>query len=366
MRFLYAHPIAQSLDLPGILRDPAVYKAHPEPDVAAAIMVVHRFAPNIASVLFNYKVWAMHPAAMPNERPELCPCHTQVLEGATKVDGHVLSTNPAELASPYLRGILSKGKKYRLRQPVSSVLAHVRDGINEYLDYKKRRNRDDPEYHKALDTWAHAVMARARWRATEAAKTRPQEPDGYPDMDNQLAAAQNALVFGPEDRAPHAVFFACGRAYAAKLHARLEEEGAFGHETATADELLRRIEAFNQNLSLKHHKRLPYLYGAWKAKKQTFRWIAGTSRVQDGTHEAEDNREEEGPPRNALSEAGKLMVKVLQTVMATLRGKDRQRVADGSPSRYWVIEDIDEFVQEFRVVAATLGPRTISRRCTRP
>jgi len=45
IRFLFGRPIAKDLDIPGLLKEPDVYKLHPEPDVAAAIMVVHRFAP---------------------------------------------------------------------------------------------------------------------------------------------------------------------------------------------------------------------------------------------------------------------------------------------------------------------------------
>jgi len=38
--------------------------------------------------------------------------------------------------------------------------------------------------------------------------------------------------------------------------------------------------------------------------------------------------------------------------MRTLRRKDREWVGQGNKARYWVIEDIDEFVQEFRVLAS--------------
>ena len=55
VRFLYGHPLAEKMGLPEIIRDPEVYRLHPDPDVGASIMVSHRFAPQIASVLFNYK-----------------------------------------------------------------------------------------------------------------------------------------------------------------------------------------------------------------------------------------------------------------------------------------------------------------------
>ena len=60
--------VAAALRLPDLFHDPQVYKLHPEPDVAAAIMVVHRFAPQIASDLFNYSKWAANPADNPADK----------------------------------------------------------------------------------------------------------------------------------------------------------------------------------------------------------------------------------------------------------------------------------------------------------
>jgi len=140
-------------------------------------------------------------------------------------------------------------------------------------------------------------------KLSEAAKRLPPEPDGYPGFRQQLKSAKNALVFGPEGRAPHAIFLACRRLYQAKLHNRFEEAGAFGIERRTKREVLDEIRAFNEGLHLPQHERLPYLYGSWKAKKQAFRWIAGTSRVQD--EQAQVQSEEDGPPKNALSELGR-------------------------------------------------------------
>jgi len=352
VRFFYSHPIAEKMGLPDIIRDPEVYKLHPDPDVGAAIMVVHKFAPQIASALFNYKEWAMSPKPMEAGGEAQCPCHTQVRPNATLVEGHVLSTEPEELASPYLRDILSKGKKYRLKQPVHTVLTRLKEGLDQYVDYKVKTNQNDADYERALHKWAEAVTARAEARMVEAARENPQEPDGYPDLDRQLKAAKTALVFGPEDRAPHALFFACGRLYAAKLNERLEQANAFSKETRPPKDLLEHIRSLNEDLQLIHHGRLPYLYGAWKAKKKAFRWIAGTARNQDERDPDAPEPDDDGKPKNALSEAGRLMVKVLQNVMRTLRRKDREWVGQGNKARYWVIEDIDEFVQEFRVLAA--------------
>ena len=60
IRFFYGNRIAGEMDLPGIIRDPEVCREHPEPEVGAAIMVVHKVAPQVASDLLNYKEWSMN------------------------------------------------------------------------------------------------------------------------------------------------------------------------------------------------------------------------------------------------------------------------------------------------------------------
>ena len=94
IRFFCGNRIAGEMDLPRIIRDPQVYKERPEPKVGAAIMVVHKFAAQVASELFNYKDWSMHPMPMESHPASSCPCHTQVLPDTDLVDGHVLCTDP--------------------------------------------------------------------------------------------------------------------------------------------------------------------------------------------------------------------------------------------------------------------------------
>ena len=356
VRLLYGNRHAASVNLPDLLRSPEIYKLHPEPDVGAAIMVVHRFAPQIASELFNYSDWSTHPE--PLDIPAAsCPCHGQVHPDTPLVEGHVLATDPAYLKSPYLRDILAKGKKYRLQQPLASILPRLQDGITQYIDYKMKAKRDDYAYAAALERWASAVMAGARARLSQAAINQVPEPDGYPGLKEQLRAAKNALVFGPEDRAPHAMFFACGRLYSSKLLYRLEDSGAFIVDNRDPAAILQHIKQLNELLKAEHHDRLPYLYGSWKAKKGTFRWIAGTSRKQDppAGDQSKDKPKEEGAPKNALTDAASAMVPVWQHIFKSLRSMDLQRRARGQPARYWIVEDIDEFVQEFRANAALLA-----------
>ena len=280
IRFFYGNRLAAELNLPALLKDPHIYSQHPEPDVGAAIMVVHRFAPQIAAELFNYSEWSAKPAPLICHDAEQCPCRRQTLPGVPLINGHVVSTDVSLLASPYLRDVLAKGKKYRLQQPLASVLPRLRDGLDEHINHKMKAKKGDTKSSTTLQKWASAVTAAAKVRLSKAAKEVRPEPEGYPGLKAQLKAAKSALIFGPEDRAPHAVFYACGKYYAAQLHSRLQDSGAFIVETKTVAEVLENIQGFNKSLGTKHQDRVPYLYGAWKAKKQSFRWIAGTSAKQ--------------------------------------------------------------------------------------
>ena len=87
-----------------------------------------------------------------------------------------------------------------------------------------------------------------------------------------------------------------------------------------------------------------------RPKKQAFRWIAGTSRAQDDPQSGRWT-DRQGLPHNALTSAGKLMVTLMQQILATLRAKDVERTGTGLPPSYWVIKNIGEFVQEIRTAA---------------
>ena len=90
-----------------------------------------------------------------------------------------------------------------------------------------------------------------------------------------------ALVFGPEARAPHGIFIACGRTYSDMVKRGLETPGAVDNDMSTKKEVLQVLQNLNECTGLRHNNRLPYLYSIWKAKKESWRWIPGTPRERD-------------------------------------------------------------------------------------
>ena len=58
LKFHYGNKTASKLLLKNVLRDPEVYSTHPQPEVAAAVMVVDRFSPQIQAYLCNFAIAA--------------------------------------------------------------------------------------------------------------------------------------------------------------------------------------------------------------------------------------------------------------------------------------------------------------------
>ena len=54
LKVKFSSNAARDLQLRSVLRDPEVYMCHPEPEKAAAIMLVESFRPQIQAFLFNY------------------------------------------------------------------------------------------------------------------------------------------------------------------------------------------------------------------------------------------------------------------------------------------------------------------------
>jgi hypothetical protein len=70
LKFHYGHHDAEHLLLRNVLRDPEVYTKHPNPEVAAAIMVCDKFHPQLQAMLCNFA------KASTTTRPSMTTCTT--------------------------------------------------------------------------------------------------------------------------------------------------------------------------------------------------------------------------------------------------------------------------------------------------
>ena len=195
-----------------------------------------------------------------------------------------------------------------------------------YVEFKLRkvplaqRGPKEAQY----DAWKDAILRLCRERHCKAASTSPPNPEGHPGLKQQIQEAQQVLVFGHEDRAPHAIQIVCRRFYECALAAQLATPGTFSPTSNSASEVLSELE-FNRNLELPHGNRLPYLHGIWKAKKLSFRWIAGACNqaAESETAQPRQKSHTHVKPKAALSALGSSMVGWLQIILSTLREADR-------------------------------------------
>ena len=77
----------------------------------------------------------------------------------------------------YLQDILAKGKKNPLGQPLPSVLSRLKEGLQQYIDYKSGAARENQAHDAALQLWAKAVVDAAHSKLQLAAarnQLRPQ------------------------------------------------------------------------------------------------------------------------------------------------------------------------------------------------
>ena len=119
LKFLYGNQEACDLLLRNVLRDPEVYSEHPEPEVAAAIMVCDKFRPQLQALLCNYAKVAQEldlPKALQDDLQD-CPC-SRCLEkpdlSCFNGKGHVVMADTRNLKWPYLRTMVHWGRKFRI------------------------------------------------------------------------------------------------------------------------------------------------------------------------------------------------------------------------------------------------------------
>ena len=106
LKFCYSNNGARFLDLRKVLREEAIYKLHPNPDVGAAIMVCDKFAPQWQAWICNYARVSEDLDVESARADSLagCTCHEALRrrESSAFHDGHVVSNESDLLRWPFL------------------------------------------------------------------------------------------------------------------------------------------------------------------------------------------------------------------------------------------------------------------------
>ena len=205
VKILYTNNACREMRLRQVLRDPAIFAKHPNPEVGAAILVCDKFEPQWQAHICNYAKAAMELDIdrATTDTLEACRC-LRSLHRPTSDHlhcGHVLSVDSGQLRWPYLRSLAKKGKKYRLEGTKESMFSALHSGLERYVEWQSRCNQNDPTYHHKLVAWAEAVEAAClkNWRV--AAFNQQPLPEGFPGLHAQIREAHKDLVFLLDDRA---------------------------------------------------------------------------------------------------------------------------------------------------------------------
>ncbi len=351
LKLSFSNQEASALLLANVLRSPEVYSKHPEPEAAAAIMVVNKFRPQIQALLCNYAAAARELNLSEALQDELqdCECRNALFKPDDTMmhEGHVLTIETRNLRWPYLRSIAQRGKKFRLESDIDTVFVDLRHSLDSYVAWC---SHGDERRLPKLEEWAEAVYQRCRsnW---ERKMTDPgshfRGPKGFPALRRTILEAQRVLVFLLDDRAPHGLVVVCKRWYQKEMAKYLSDNTVFEEANISWSNVTEIAEKFNQDWGFPNGKGIVYNYGIWKPTKRRFRFIAGT-RTMSREEGAPDRQKSSGPPRQPLYEAHKALVKILQHVEKTLKEIDKIRQSQEGIRAMWGIDSISAFTRLVR------------------
>jgi hypothetical protein len=350
---------ARDLQIRSVLRDPSVYHLHPEPDTAAAIMVSESFDPQIQGFLFNYTEAALQldPDSALIDDLNSCQCRscfTHINPQDLGPSGHVCTFDTANLKWGYLSSLTLRGKKFRLPASFDSVLKELDKALLDYVQWASKKD-PDPRRVQKLEDWSDAVRSKAmkNWYAAQAKKPIG-EMDGFPGLKQAIREAREHLVFLHDDRAPHGLFFVCKRWYQKEMAKYLSDNQVFEDVATPWPTIAAQLEAQVDKFGFKPGKGIPYNYGIWKAKKNKFRYIAGT-RSPPPTEANNESQAKKGPPRSPAYFLCKALVKVLDHVGSSLQAADEQRQRDIGLKCYWPINSVNQFSRLVRTHSADVA-----------
>ena len=341
---------AVHLLLPHVLRDPRVYSKHPEPEVAAAIMVVNKFQPQVQALLCNYAKAAqeLNVDSALQDTLEDCNCQMALLKPDREhlnQEGHVCTVDTRKLRWPYLRDLVKRGRKYRLESDIDDIFLSLRKALEEYCLWC---SRGKSERLDALEKWADAVYEHCSRNWAEKLQSPdfvPANPSGYPRLRRDIQEAHKSLVFLLDDRAPHGFFVVCKRWYQREMAKYLNDNSVFEITNKSWEDVVEEARRFNAPTDFVTGTGIVYNYGIWKPTKGRFRFIAGT---RSGPNPRNAPSKPAGPPRQPLYEAHKALVRILQLVEDALREKDKIRLSEEGIKAFWGIDSVNAFTRMVR------------------
>ena len=268
-----------------VLGDPEVVERHPQREVAKTMWVCEKIVPPIATWLLNYTDIDKEEGLTEEEKRVFvewdeqfghlneeeqpwvasCNCSKHVLYPRKEEvgRGHVVVIENGGFNSPILEAV---GKKaYKQQEPEWKVHHHPEEGLAEYVEYKVRSGVGQREDYKG---WKDLINKKVMWPVDKEVHTLPQGAQGMQKMKD----TKKDFAFVKEFRGLHNWVGVCKQLYKHRRDIYLQNNG-FVVAPKSEEAILRRHEDYHAERLLVVNRRLPYIYGIWKAKKEDIRWI---------------------------------------------------------------------------------------------
>ena len=364
LRFKYTHNSARDLQLREVLRDPTVYSKHPDPEVAAAIMLSERFEPQIQALLFNYAEAATELNIQQALTDTLADCKCRecfalLRPGDLGPDGHVCTFDTSHLKWPYLQNLTERGKKFRLPKDAASVAEELDQALQHYLRWATK-DCENPRRLQQFQEWADTVrsVALSNWRRAQSKKAMG-EMDGYPGLRKAISEARTHLLFVHDDRAPHGLFIFCKRWYQRNMAEYLNNSSVFQPVAESWPQVAARLKSQLAPLGFEVGTGVPYNYGCWKPKKSKFRYIAGTRKATADEKPAPpqpappaDKPKADDIPRSPTYHLSKALVTIYKHAIRTIEELDTIREREVGFKCFWSIDSANAFSRLARLNAS--------------
>ena len=248
--FLYGTKEASCLQLRSVLRHPAVYSLHPEPDVAAGIRVSERYRPRLDAWLLNYSSVAfgedLDDEIMCDDDGGSCPCIQALrpnLDPSVKnfvlKSGHFHTFELKNLKWPILHDLQSFGKKFRLPCSMKVVIQELECSLENYVAWYTQMKLSS---RSQLEQWAAEVLRRCKlnWER-EASNLRPE---GNNDAAAQIKAAHRLLVFVPDDRAQYTLHAVCRSWYKKTDAEHLQQSQVYAPASNSCEQVMTEVQQY--------------------------------------------------------------------------------------------------------------------------
>jgi hypothetical protein len=271
-------------------------------------------------------------------------------------DGHLCTVDYSLVDNVRLRTALQYGAKFRTEGNQNDILKSINEGLQGYCEWWVKSHRATENTKAQLYQWRDLIIEKCSRNLVRAGIN--ECADRCTDR-QALSKLHDVAVILPVDKTAQNLAICCQRWYAARIRAELLHSSTYEVVSETSETIFARHELFNKDHKFVHANVFPYLYGAWKEHKRSFRWIAGTSMASSEQHpnvpvSVGDILSQPRPhimhcPTNSITGASKRLSALLGTVITSLQTKSDVEQDRTGYRHCWITRIVDDVATCLRV-----------------